>query len=101
MGSAKVLVAAGTLVKVAQMGFDDAEVIFGPVPETRVARTAVEGFFDFSTAIDTGNDSEIVDLNRISQEIIQRGFLIVKPDPVGDGTFVLVAERPKVTSQDH
>jgi hypothetical protein len=101
VGSAEGFIPAGAPVKVAQVGFDDAEIVFGPIPKTRVTRTAVEGLFDLAAAIDTGNDSEIVDLYGISQEIIQRGFLVVEPDPVGDGIFVFVCERPKMTSQDH
>jgi len=101
MGSSEGFIPAGAPVKVAQMGLDDAEIVFGPIPETRVAGTAVEGFFDFSAAINTGNGSEIVDLNGISQEIIQRGFLIVQPEAVGDGIFVFVAQRPKMSCQNH
>lgn len=97
MGFAEGLIPASALVKVAQVRFDNAKVVLGPVPETRETRTAVEGLFDFSTAIDAGNAAEKLNLNGISQEIIQRSLLIVQTEPIGDRFFVFMAERPNMT----
>src|SRR5690606_10323526 len=101
MGLAKALIPTRALMKMTQVRFDDAEVVFGPIPETGETGAAVIGLFDFSAAINAGNDAEIADLNGISQEIIERHFLIIQAQPVGDGVFVFAAQGPDMTSQDH
>jgi len=69
-------------MKMAKMWFHDADIIFGPIPKARKARSAVKRFFDFSPAINTGYFSEVVDFNGFPQVIIERDFLMIQSQKV-------------------